>query len=46
MKKIILATALLLGSLQADNIVHYDTKDTKKSGISKPNYPNNDIYTK
>ncbi|WP_188108573.1 hypothetical protein [Sulfurimonas lithotrophica] len=46
MKKIVLATALLLGSLQADNIVHYDTKEAKTSSISKPNYPNNDIHTK
>jgi len=46
MTKIILAVALTLGALQAENTVHYDKKEQKKSGISKPNHPNNDIYTK
>lgn len=46
MKKIILATVLVFGALQAEDIVHYDTKDTKKAGISKPNHPTSDLYTK
>ncbi|MBU1658843.1 hypothetical protein KKG72_07320 [bacterium] len=45
MKKIILAMALILGSLQAGDVVHYDTKETKKPEITKPNHPNSDIYT-
>ena len=44
--KIILAVAFTLGALQAEDIVHYDTKDTKKPAISKPNYPSSDLYTK
>lgn len=43
MKKIILLIALTLGALQAENIVHYDTRDVKEP-VSKPNYPNSDIY--
>ncbi|MDQ1263060.1 MAG: hypothetical protein QG559_61 [Campylobacterota bacterium] len=43
MKKIILLIALTLGALQADNTVHYDTKDAG-SNISKPNHPSSDIY--
>ncbi|WP_294884681.1 MULTISPECIES: hypothetical protein [unclassified Sulfurimonas] len=43
MKKIILAITLTLGALQADDIVHYDTKETK-TPISKPNHPNTEIY--
>ncbi|WP_277872375.1 hypothetical protein [Sulfurimonas lithotrophica] len=43
MTKIILAIALTLGALQADNIVHYDTPETQNP-ISKPNHPNSDIY--
>ena len=46
MKKIILAVALTLGALQAQDVVHYDTKDTKKPAISKPNYPTTDLYGK
>jgi len=46
MKKIILATVLVFGALQAEDIVHYDKKGTEKSGISKPNHPSNDLYTK
>jgi len=46
MKKIILLLALTLGALQADSIVHYDTNTkSDNSGISKPNYPNDDIYS-
>ena len=45
MKKIILLIALTLGALQAESTVHYDTVSSDdKSGISKPNYPNDDIY--
>lgn len=43
MKKFILMIALTIGALQADDIVHYDTKETK-SPISKPNYPSTEIY--
>ena len=46
MTKIILAIALTLGALQADDIVKYDTRETKKPQISKPNHPNTDLYTK
>jgi hypothetical protein len=43
MKKVILAVALLLGVLQADGIVHYDTKEAN-TPIDKPNHPSTDIY--
>ena len=43
MKKIILLTALTLGTLQAQNIVTYDTKGAQEP-ISKPNHPTSDIY--
>ena len=46
MKKFILAMVLIIGAAQAENIVHYDTKDAKGSNISKPNHPNTDLYTK
>ena len=46
MTKIILAITLALGALQADDIVHYDTKTVKKPAISKPYYPNGNLYTK
>ncbi|WP_294890545.1 MULTISPECIES: hypothetical protein [unclassified Sulfurimonas] len=43
MKKIILAVVLMLGVLQADGIVYYDTQDTN-TPIDKPNHPSTDIY--
>ncbi len=46
MIKIILATALTLGALQAQNIVHYDKKEATQSQTSKPNHPNDDLYPK
>ena len=46
MKKIILATVLVISALQAEDIVHYDKKGTKKSGISKPNHPSSGLYIK
>jgi hypothetical protein len=46
MKKVILTAVLLMGALQADNIVHYDKQEAEKPNISKPNYPSSDIYTK
>jgi len=46
MKKIILTAALLLGALQAQDIVHYDTKETNTPTISKPNHPNIGLYIK
>lgn len=42
MKKIILLIALTLGALQASTTIIYGTDDN--SGISKPNYPNEEIY--
>jgi len=45
MKKIILLIALTLGALQAESIVHYDTKSAdSKSEISKPNHPSDELY--
>lgn len=44
MKKVILLIALTIVALQADDIVHYDTKGDKGTQISKPNYPTQDIY--
>ncbi len=58
MKKIILATVLVFGALQAEDIVHYDKKgttedivhydkkSTEESGMSKVNHPSSSIYTK
>ena len=45
MKKVILAAVLLSVSLTAE-VVHYDTRDTKKPQISKPNHPSTNLYTK
>ena len=44
MTKIILTLTLIFGALQAGDTVHYDKKDIKKSGISKPNHPSVDLY--
>ena len=46
MKKVLLTLVLLAGALQAEDIVHYDTRDTKKPAMSKPNHPSTDLYTK
>jgi len=46
MKKILLTVTLLVAFAQAENIVHYDKKEIKKSGIKKPNHPNSDLYGK
>lgn len=46
MKKVMLTTILLLSAAQAENIVHYDIRDTGKSAISKPNHPTTDLYSK
>jgi hypothetical protein len=43
MKKIILLIMLTLGALQAENVVFYDTPETK-APQDKPNYPNDDIH--
>ena len=43
MKTIILAVIILLGALQADSVVHYDTQETQ-TPISKPNHPTTDIH--
>ena len=46
MTKIILALTLTIVALQAENIVHYDTKTVKKPAISKPYYPAGSTNTK
>jgi hypothetical protein len=46
MKKVMLATVLVFGALQAGDVVHYDKKEVKESGISTPNHPTSDLYTK
>jgi hypothetical protein len=46
MKKVILSTILLAAVAQASDVVHYDTKDTKKPSITKPNHPTTSLYTK
>ncbi len=43
MKNVVLAVVLTLGVLQADSIVHYDTKEANTQ-IDKPNHPSTDIY--
>jgi len=45
MKKLILATVIMFGTLYANDVVKYDTKDVKKPAITKPNHPTNDLYT-
>lgn len=43
MKTIIFLIALTIGAFAADSVVHYDTVEADdNSGISKPNYPNDD----
>ena len=44
MKKIILVAIIALGTLQAGDIVHYDTKTVKPSEMTKPNHPTTDLY--
>lgn len=44
MKKMILAMALIFVALQAEDVVHYDKKETKQPQISKPNYPSDTIH--
>lgn len=44
MKKIILVAVIALGTLQAGDVVHYDTKTVKPAPITKPNHPNTDLY--
>ncbi len=46
MTKIILAIALTLSALQAQNVVHYDKKETKQPQTTQPNHPTNDLYPK
>ena len=46
MKKILLAVALFATLVQAENVVHYDKKEVKESGIKKPNHPNSDLNGK
>ncbi len=44
MKKILLVAIFAFGTLQAGDIVHYDTKTVKPKQISKPNHPTSDLY--
>jgi len=44
MKKMILAAAMMIATLHAGDVVHYDTKDVKKPTMTKPNHPTNDLY--
>ena len=44
MKKVLLAMALIATMAQAESIVHYDQNIKGDTPVSKPNYPNNDIY--
>jgi len=44
MKKIILVAVIALGTLQASDLVHYDTKTVKPNQITKPNHPTSDLY--
>jgi len=44
MKKIILVAVIAFGTLQASDIVHYDTKTAKPKQITKPNHPTADLY--
>jgi len=46
MKKIILTVAVLFTTSLVAEVVHYDTKETKKPQITKPNHPSTDLYTK
>jgi hypothetical protein len=46
MIKIILAVTLAACAIQAEDVVHYDTKPVKKPAITKPNHPVTDLYTK
>ena len=44
MKTVILTIILTITALNAEDTVHYDTRDSEPSGISKPNYPNMNLY--
>ncbi|MEA3522003.1 MAG: hypothetical protein U9R50_03435 [Campylobacterota bacterium] len=46
MKTLILVSILSIVALQAGDVVKYDTRDDKSSNITKPNHPNDDLYTK
>jgi len=46
MKKVIITAVLLFSESLVADVVHYDTRDTEKSGISKPNHPSTSLYTK
>jgi len=46
MTKIILVLTFAFVAVQAENIVHYDTKTVKKPAMTKPNHPATDLYTK
>jgi len=46
MKKIILTLALVVCAIQAQDVVHYDTKTVKKPAMTKPNCPTSDLYSK
>ena len=44
MKTVILTMILTISALNAEDIVHYDTRETKPSSMSKPNHPSTDLY--
>jgi len=44
MKTVILTIILTVAALNAEDVVHYDTRDTKTSSMSKPNHPNTDLH--
>jgi len=44
MIKITLALTLAFVAVQAESIVHYDTKTVKKPAMTKPNHPSSDLY--
>ena len=46
MIKLILATALTVCAIQAEDVVHYDTKKPTKQTITKPYHPSTDLYSK
>jgi len=46
MKKVIIIASLLMSASLMADVVHYDTKETKKPSITKPNHPTTSLYTK
>ena len=46
MKKVLLTAVLLFSASLIADVVHYDTRETKKPSITKPNHPSTSLYTK